>query len=74
MGLYATSPGPRLGHGERDHPERVRDVWAYTGGASAGSLNLTVPAGAPPGTTYELRLFSNNTYTRLATSAPFSVT
>jgi ELWxxDGT repeat protein len=49
-------------------------AWTYTGGAAAGSLNLTVPPGSPPGTTYELRLFSNNSYTRLATSAPFTVT
>ena len=32
-----------------------------------------MPAGATPGTTYELRLFSNNTYTRMATSSPFTV-
>jgi ELWxxDGT repeat protein/VCBS repeat-containing protein len=49
-------------------------AWAYTGGGAAGSLNLTVPAGSPPGATYELRLYSDNTYTRLATSAPFTVT
>jgi hypothetical protein len=49
-------------------------AWAYTGGAGTGSLNLTVPAGSPAGTTYELRLYSNNSYTHLATSAPFSVT
>jgi ELWxxDGT repeat protein/VCBS repeat-containing protein len=49
-------------------------AWAYTGGAANGSVNLTVPAGSPPGATYELRLFSNNTYTRLATSTPFTVT
>ena len=51
-----------------------RVVWAYTDGSVAGSLVLTVPTGALPGTTYELRLFSNNSYTRLATSDPFPVT
>jgi ELWxxDGT repeat protein/VCBS repeat-containing protein len=64
VGLYASSGDP--------DPAIV--AWAYTGGAAAGSLNLTVPVGSPPGATYELRLFHNNTYTRLATSAPFSVT
>jgi ELWxxDGT repeat protein len=64
VGLYASGADP--------DPAIV--AWAYTGGAADGSLNLTVPAGSPPGATYELRLYSNNSYTRLATSAPFSVT
>lgn len=49
-------------------------AWAYTNGAASGSLNLNVPMAATPSTTYELRLFSNNTYTRLASSSPFTVT
>ncbi len=40
---------------------------------AAGSCALTVPSTATPGT-YELRLFANNGYTRLATSGPFTVT
>src|SRR5581483_10862074 len=44
-----------------------------TTGAGSGSVQITVPAGATPGSTYELRLFSNNTYSRMATSAPFTV-
>jgi hypothetical protein len=64
VGLYASSSAP--------DPAIV--AWAYTGGAASGSLNLTVPAGSPPGTSYELRLYANNSYTRLATSAPFTVT
>jgi hypothetical protein len=47
--------------------------WAYTNGSAAGSLNLSVPSGTTPGASYELRLLTNNSYTRLATSAPFSV-
>ncbi len=64
IGLYPSSSTPEPG----------LLAWAYTSGAAAGNLNLTVPAGATPGATYELRLFTNNTYTRLATSTPFSVT
>ncbi|MEA2686190.1 MAG: hypothetical protein QOE93_1385, partial [Actinomycetota bacterium] len=48
-------------------------AWRYTGGAGGGSVQLGIPAGAAPGATYELRLFANNTYARLATSAPLSI-
>src|SRR5581483_9703769 len=44
-----------------------------TTGTASGSVQITVPSGATPGSTYELRLFSNNTYSRMATSAPFTV-
>jgi RHS repeat-associated protein len=47
-------------------------VWRYTDGSAAGSAPLTVPANAAAGS-YELRLFSNNGYTRLATSGHISV-
>ena len=46
----------------------------YTGGAKTGTLPLTVPANAAAGTTYELRLWSNNGAKRLATFAPITVT
>lgn len=42
-------------------------AWTYTGGAASGSVALQVPPGTPPGE-YELRLFSNDGLTRLATS------
>jgi hypothetical protein len=42
-------------------------TWEYTDGGANGTRSLTIPAGAAPGT-YELRLFSNNGYTRLAAS------
>jgi len=45
--------------------------WRYTNGAASGSVPFAVPAIAPG--TYELRLFANNGYTRLATSNPFTV-
>ena len=41
--------------------------------AAAGSCPFTIPSGLAPGR-YELRLYANNTYTRLATSNPFDVT
>jgi hypothetical protein len=40
--------------------------------AAAGSCPFTIPSGVTPGT-YELRLFTNNSYTRLATSNPLTV-
>jgi len=48
-------------------------AWRYTTGAASGNVPLTVPATVAPGT-YELRLFSNNGYTRLGTSNPFAAT
>ncbi|HZC67059.1 MAG TPA: hypothetical protein VE201_00430 [Nitrospirales bacterium] len=38
--------------------------------AAAGSCPFTIPSGLTP-RSYELRLYANNTYTRLATSNPF---
>jgi hypothetical protein len=40
---------------------------AYTGGAASGSITVTVPASAASGN-YEIRLFSNNTWTQLGVS------
>src|SRR5205823_6082380 len=40
--------------------------------AAAGSCPFTIPSTVTPGT-YELRLFSNDGYTRLATSNPLTV-
>jgi hypothetical protein len=48
-------------------------AWRYTNGAASGSAPLVVPASAAPGS-YELRLFAANAFTRLATSAPVTVT
>ena len=42
-------------------------AFRYTTGSASGSVPFTIPASAAPGT-YELRLFSNGGYTRLATS------
>ena len=48
-------------------------AWHYTNGAASGNMPLTVPAGAAIGTTYQLRLFAANGFTRLATSNNFTV-
>ena len=47
-------------------------AYRYTDGSAAGSASLTIPGNAAAGS-YELRLFSNNVYTLLATSNSFSV-
>ena len=46
--------------------------WRYTTGTASGNVPFTIPAGTAPGT-YQLRLFSNNGYTLLATSSNFTV-
>jgi RHS repeat-associated protein len=47
--------------------------YAYTNGSSAGSLAFPLTSPALTAGTYELRLFANDGYTRLATSPPFTV-
>jgi len=47
--------------------------WRYTTGTASGNVPFTIPSGITPGT-YQLRLFANNGYTLLATSANFTVT
>jgi RHS repeat-associated protein len=62
VGLYA--------QGAADAHYQAR---AYTSGVASGSLNLPVPADTGSGS-YELRLFSNDTFTRLAVSNAFTIT
>ena len=47
-------------------------AWVYTTGAGAGSTSLTIPPSAILGT-YEMRLFANNSWQRLAVSEPITV-
>jgi len=47
-------------------------AWRTTTGTASGSVPFTIPASLAPGT-YELRLFANNGYTRLAVSNSFTV-
>jgi hypothetical protein len=46
--------------------------YRYTTGTASGNVPFTIPGTVGAGT-YELRLFSNNGYARLATSNSFSV-
>jgi hypothetical protein len=53
-------------------PDSSYLTYRYTTGTASGSVQLTVPATAAPGT-YELRLFSANSTTRIAVSNAFTV-
>ena len=48
-------------------PDGSYVAWGYTTGAAMGSLGLSVPTAVPPGS-YELRLFAQNSWQRLAVS------
>jgi photosystem II stability/assembly factor-like uncharacterized protein len=50
-----------------------RVVWSYTGGTASGSLSLTVPPGATPGS-YNLMFFPNGQTTATLTSGTITVT
>ena len=48
-------------------------AWRYTTGTAGGSVPFSIPSSIATGN-YELRLYANGGYTRLATSSYFSVT
>ena len=50
-----------------------RISWQYATGTASGSVSFAIPATITPGT-YELRLFTNFTYTRIGKSNTFTVT
>ncbi len=60
-------------------PDNVEAVWLYTGGTANGSLSFSKgmkfasQQGYPGGTNYVARLYLNDTYTRVAETAPFLV-
>ncbi len=61
-------------------PDTAYIDWIYTScsktageGSASGSCSFVLPSTLPSGT-YEIRLFSNDRYSLLASSAPFSVT
>jgi RHS repeat-associated protein len=47
-------------------------AWRYTTGTASGSVSFSIPSGAAFGA-YEMRLFANNGWTKLATSNGFNV-
>lgn len=48
-------------------------TYQSTGGGRDGSALLPIPLSAPPGNSYELRLFSCSGYTQLAATSPLTV-
>src|SRR2546425_34131 len=79
-GIAAPTPGDWIGLYVPGSGNSAYLAWIYVScspspGApsAAGSCPFTIPSGLAPGS-YELRLYANNTYTRLATSNPFDVT
>ena len=78
-GMGVITPTDWLGLYASGTPAAAYLAWVYVScsqtpdiGRAAGSCALRVPAGVPPAA-YELRLFANNGYTRVATSGPVSV-
>src|SRR5258708_3901244 len=53
--------------------EGGRILYQYTSGAASGSMNVAIPISTAGGT-YEVRLFANNAYTRLAVGNSFTIT
>src|SRR5262249_22826768 len=51
--------------------ENAYVAWAYTTGTGSGSRDIVLPKWVSPGT-YELRLYSNDTWKRLAVSNSFT--
>ncbi len=72
-GIAAPTSSDWIGLYRPGDPNAPSLAWRYTTGSASGSMPLTIPATLAPGT-YELRLFSNGGYTRLATSNTFTVT
>ena len=62
-----------IGLYREDDPDTAFSAYVYTTGTSSGSKPFTVPAGLVPTTDYELRLFANDGFTRLAISGPINV-
>ena len=79
-GIPAPTPGDWIGLYVPGSGNTAYLAWIFVScsqspGAAlaAGSCPFTIPGGLTPGS-YELRLYANDTYARLATSNPFDVT
>ena len=67
------APPPWTGSGcTRQSSDTAYLAWRYTTGTASGNVPFTIPGTITPGT-YELRLWSNNGFTRLAISNSFTV-
>ena len=75
-GLAAPTAGDWIGIYPLGHSDQPYEIWGgwYTTGASAGTIQMPLPATLAPGW-YELRLWSDNDFWGpLARSSPFKVT
>src|SRR5438874_1139628 len=70
-----TNPKDWVGVWATGQPDSAttRIVSKYTGGGASGSVSMTIPGGTAAGT-YEIRLFANDSWTRLAVSNSFTIT
>src|SRR5207245_2392218 len=79
-GIAAPAPGGWTGLYAPRSGNTAYLAWIYVScsqsrvaASAAGSCPFTIPSGLAPGS-YELRLYPNDTFTRLATSGTFTVT
>jgi hypothetical protein len=70
-GIVSPTSGDWIGLYAAGAPDNSALSFRYTGGAASGSLSFNVGAVSPG--TYELRLFANNSLSRLATSGPITI-
>jgi hypothetical protein len=72
-GIVTPSPADWLALVPLNAPDNNWKAWMYTSGQAGGSQAFVLPTTLPAGT-YDLRLFSNNTFTRLALSDVITIT
>jgi hypothetical protein len=70
-GISNPTPADWIALYTKGAPDSAVRAWKYTNGSASGATTLTVPFGTPAGG-YEVRLFANNSYARLA-NVPITV-
>jgi hypothetical protein len=71
-GVISPTTGDWIGLYSPGAPDNSPLAWRGTTGTGSGSVSFSIPASITPGT-YELRLFSNSSLARMATSSPITV-
>lgn len=71
-GIPVPTPSDWVGIYRDGAPDTAYLTFAYTNGRPGGARELAIPAGTAPGE-YQVRLFSNDSYTRLAVDNPFTL-